>query len=117
MGSDPSHTSASKPPVVLIALVAGFGACVVYPPVKIHAAHRHADALCAAYPVGAPFDYAEFERRANELHLAPYAPPANPRGPTPPHAFAMAGWAFARWACNVEFTDGKITESRVGFLD
>lgn len=90
-------------------------ACCIYPFAKIQWAHNRVDAFFKGVNIGMPADVGKLEAMAKDLGLQIRLSKAPQDGT--PRLLAWEGWAFARWFCEVEFSQGKVVNKKVFFLD
>jgi predicted amino acid dehydrogenase len=109
-GGPPGCLLALAVSVVLVLMLVAYGN------LKVRRAQSAVTRLCEGYTVGAPFDPADFAKRADALGLRTlpaHAEQAADQGAT---ALAWQGFAFARWFCEVKHTD-TVLERRVRRVD
>ena len=90
-------------------------ACCIYPFAKIRWAHNRVDTFSNGITVGMPVEVGMLEARAKELDLKTSFGKENREVPS--RFLAWEGWAFARWFCEVEFSQGRVLTKKVFFLD
>jgi hypothetical protein len=90
-------------------------AICIYPFAKIRWAHSRVQAFSNVVSIGMPADPAGLEAKAKDLGLKTLASKGIKDEPT--RLLVWQGWAFARWFCEVEFIQNKVSKKEVYFLD
>ena len=113
----PSGGSTRKPSRRLrnIFLAVFLIACCIYPFAKIQWAHNRVDAFFNAVNIGMPVDVGKLETIAKDFGLQKRLSKATED--QTPRLLAWEGWAFGRWFCEVEFSQGRVANKKVFFLD
>jgi hypothetical protein len=90
---------------------------VVYPPAKLYWAERQVTSFCNDVVAGTSVD--ELERKAKDAWLEIKKLPASTLEgkPVPAKLLVWEGFAFGRWFCEIDHTDGKADAKRVSELD
>lgn len=88
-------------------------ACAIYPILKIRWAHNRVESFCAQVTIG--MSVHGLEAKAKKLGLKVSRFKAN--GSRLTKLTAWEGWAFARWFCVIDHTDGKVVSKETYFLD
>ncbi len=87
--------------------------CFVYPMFKLRSAHKKVESFCMEVAIGMPI-YG-LEEKAMEASLEVISDEAN--GSHPAKIIVWGGWAFARWFCDIEHTNGKVVGKKTFSLD
>ncbi len=87
--------------------------CVVYPMFKIRSAHKKVESFCMEVAIGMPIHGLEDKAKERSLKVIKFE--AN--GSDPAKIIVWGGWAFARWFCNIEHTNGKVVSKNNISLD
>jgi hypothetical protein len=87
--------------------------CIIYPMLKMRWARNQVELFCMEVAIGMPI-YG-LEEKAMEGSLEVISDEAN--GSEPAKIIVWGGWAFARWFCNIEHTNGKVVGKKTIFLD
>lgn len=113
----PSGYSILKPSRRLrnICLAVFLIACCIYPIAKIQWAHNRVDAFSNAVSIGMPAEVGKLEALAKDLGLQTRVRKASEDETL--RLLTWEGWAFARWFCEVEFSQGRVANKKVFFLD
>lgn len=90
---------------------------VVYSPAKLYWAERQVASFCDGVAVGASVE--ELERRAKDAWLEIKKLPAMTFDgkPVPAKLLVWEGFAFGRWFCEIDHTNGKADAKRLSELD
>jgi len=87
----------------------------IWIPIKIHNAKVAVATLCSEFKVGDPFE--KFEGRAIELGFDRVIK-HNRELDNPKTLSAMkTGFAFYRYFCTIEYSEGRVTEAKLSTLD
>ncbi len=87
--------------------------CIIYPMLKMRWAHNQVESFCMEVAIGTPI-YG-LEEKAMEGSLEVISFEAN--GSVPAKITVWGGWAFARWFCDIEHTNGKVVGKKTISLD
>jgi hypothetical protein len=87
--------------------------CIIYPMLKMRWAHNQVESFCMEVAIGMPIH--GLEEKAKERGLKVFKFEAN--GSRPAIMTVWEGWAFARWFCEIEHTNGKVVSKKNVFLD
>ncbi len=87
--------------------------CIIYPMFKIMWAHNQVESFCMEIAIGMPIH--GLEEKAKERSLRVRKIKAN--GSRQARMTVWEGWAFARWFCDIEHTNGKVVSKKTIFLD
>ena len=87
--------------------------CVIYPMLKIRWAHNQVESFCMEVAIGMPIHGLEEKAKERSLKIIKFK--AN--GSDPAKMTVWEGWAFARWFCDIEHTNGKVVSKKTVSLD
>lgn len=76
-------------------------------------AHNQVESFCMEVAIGMPIHGLEENAKERSLKALKF----KAKGSRPAKMKVWKGWAFARWFCEIEYTNGKVVSKKTIFLD